>query len=254
MGLLNITEMTSDEARSFLLEENSYTHLDFPPYVSFRKSLEVADKILTTKRNRPNILLNIIDSDTSRIENANYSIITNRDSRYSWRPITLIHPIFYVDLVNTITHEDNWESLVERFIFFEHKNLIKCVSIPGQSQTKENDKAETIRNWWNNFEQEQIAKALKYDYCIYTDISNCYPSIYTHSIAWSLEGKKKAKEKIGDKNFLGNILDKKIQSMQNGQTNGIPQGSVLMDFIAELVLGYADYEVSKVIKNNNLIS
>ncbi|QDJ13846.1 hypothetical protein CEP45_08415 [Mergibacter septicus] len=28
--------------------------------------------------------------------------------------------------------------------------------------------------------------------------------------------------------------------MSWGQTNGIPQGSVLMDFIAELVLGYCD--------------
>ncbi len=28
--------------------------------------------------------------------------------------------------------------------------------------------------------------------------------------------------------------------MRYGQTNGIPQGSVLMDFIAEMVLGYID--------------
>ena len=28
--------------------------------------------------------------------------------------------------------------------------------------------------------------------------------------------------------------------MRWGQTNGIPQGSALMDFLAEIVLGYAD--------------
>ncbi len=33
--------------------------------------------------------------------------------------------------------------------------------------------------------------------------------------------------------------------MQYGQTNGIPQGSVLFDFIAEIVLGYADSQVSE---------
>ena len=33
--------------------------------------------------------------------------------------------------------------------------------------------------------------------------------------------------------------------MQYGQTNGIPQGSVLFDFIAEMVLGYADSLLSK---------
>jgi hypothetical protein len=31
--------------------------------------------------------------------------------------------------------------------------------------------------------------------------------------------------------------------MRHGQTNGIPQGSTLMDFISELVLGYADLEL-----------
>jgi RNA-directed DNA polymerase len=36
--------------------------------------------------------------------------------------------------------------------------------------------------------------------------------------------------------------------MRHGQTNGIPQGSVLMDFIAEMVLGFADLELSKKIK------
>ncbi len=33
--------------------------------------------------------------------------------------------------------------------------------------------------------------------------------------------------------------------MQHGQTNGIPQGSVLVDLIAELVLGYADLKLSQ---------
>ena len=36
--------------------------------------------------------------------------------------------------------------------------------------------------------------------------------------------------------------------MRHGQTNGIPQGSVLMDFIAEMVLGYADLQLSEKIQ------
>lgn len=49
--------------------------------------------------------------------------------------------------------------------------------------------------------------------------------------------------------LLGETIDNKIQRMQMGQTNGIPQGSVLMDFIAELVLGYADSELSENLKD-----
>jgi RNA-directed DNA polymerase len=40
--------------------------------------------------------------------------------------------------------------------------------------------------------------------------------------------------------------------MSYGQTNGIPQGSVLMDFIAEMVLGYADLELSTRIQQENI--
>ena len=43
-----------------------------------------------------------------------------------------------------------------------------------------------------------------------------------------------------------------MQGMQYGQTNGIPQGSVLFDFIAEMVLGYADSQVSEVLASNDI--
>ncbi|WP_180324027.1 RNA-directed DNA polymerase [bacterium endosymbiont of Bathymodiolus sp. 5 South] len=38
--------------------------------------------------------------------------------------------------------------------------------------------------------------------------------------------------------------------MNYGQTNGIPQGSVLMDFIAEMVLGYIDERLSECLDKN----
>lgn len=45
------------------------------------------------------------------------------------------------------------------------------------------------------------------------------------------------------------MIDFHIQSMSNGQTNGIPQGSVLMDLIAEIVLSYADLCLSAKLKH-----
>jgi hypothetical protein len=42
--------------------------------------------------------------------------------------------------------------------------------------------------------------------------------------------------------------------MSYGQTNGIPQGSVLMDFIAEIVLNYADLLLSQKITKKFLLS
>ena len=50
--------------------------------------------------------------------------------------------------------------------------------------------------------------------------------------------------------LIGNIIDSRIQDMHLGQTNGIPQGSVLMDFVSEMVLGYADTELAKRCKDD----
>ncbi len=35
--------------------------------------------------------------------------------------------------------------------------------------------------------------SLEFNYIYHTDISNCYSSIYTHSIAWAIHSKDKAK-------------------------------------------------------------
>ncbi|HAB16618.1 MAG TPA: hypothetical protein DCE44_09225 [Verrucomicrobiales bacterium] len=67
-------------------------------------------------------------------------------------------------------------------------------------------------------------------------------------MAWAVHGKAKAKAERNNKTLIGNIIDSHIQDMRHGQTNGIPQGSTLMDFISELVLGYADLELSDRLK------
>lgn len=86
---------------------------------------------------------------------------------------------------------------------------------------------------------------MDYEFMFQTDITDCYGSIYTHSIAWALHTKECAKKNRNKKDLLGNFIDARIQDMRHGQTNGIPQGSVLMDLIAELVLGFADSELYK---------
>jgi hypothetical protein len=115
---------------------------------------------------------------------------------------------------------------------------------------KTTSKSKTILNWWETIEQQSIELALEYSYVLHTDITNCYGAIYTHSIPWAIHKKEEAKKKENrrDKKLIGNAIDTTIQGMRYGQTNGIPQGSTLMDFIAEIVLGYADELLSEEIK------
>ena len=157
----------------------------------------------------------------------------------------MINPFLYVSLVHEITEKNRWRSVKKRFQIFSGNEKIKCVSYPVESLTVQKDKAEQVSSWWEKLEQRSVSLALDYEYLIRTDISDCYGSVYTHSIVWALHGKETAKRKRKDKSMIGNIIDKRIQDIRGGQTNGIPQGSVLMDFIAEIVLGYVDSKLSK---------
>ena len=181
-------------------------------------------------------------------EGVNYSMLSNKDGRYAWRPFQVIHPALYVSLVNKITEPAQWKVIRERFKEFQALAKFKCLSIPLQASSKRKDKAAQILNWWQGIEQGSLELALEYNHVFHADITDCYAAIYTHTVAWAVHGKAEAKAKKKDKSLIGNIIDGHIQDMRHGQTNGIPQGSVLMDFIAELVLGFADLELNSRLK------
>ena len=100
--------------------------------------------------------------------------------------------------------------------------------------------AKQIRSWWQSVEQQSLIYSLEFSHVLHTDVIDCYGSLYTHSISWALHGIENAKNSKGKNSLLGNIIDSHIQASRYGQTNGISQGSVLMDFVAEIVLGYVD--------------
>jgi hypothetical protein len=89
---------------------------------------------------------------------------------------------------------------------------------------------------------------MKYSHLVVTDITDCYGSLYTHSVSWALHGKEEAKHEKSEQKLFGNKIDNILMSMSFGQTNGIPQGSALMDFIAEIVLKYIDLCLCKKIE------
>lgn len=258
----SVLDMTSSEARKFFLKAESYFSVKLPPYFNLKEILDESAKLIGNsdinsisygQKNIKKSNKNASELDVEYIKDAsdvNLRIMANKDAKYAWRPFQLIHPILYVDLVNTITKDENWQTIVDRFSEFQSDNRINCISIPVESTGEKPDQAEQILNWWKNLEQAQIALSLDYEYCIHTDITDCYPSIYTHTIPWALHDKNWAKE--NRKEGIGNIIDSKLQSMQNGQTNGIPQGSSLMDFIAEMVLGYADTQLIKLANKKGL--
>jgi hypothetical protein len=236
----SILSLSHKDAREFLLKAESYNSVDLPPYFVF------GDLIAQVHAQLDGKTLSSLSSNPRDFDDVNYTILNNKDGKYAWRPFQLINPALYVSLVHRITEESNWGLIIERFDQFSANKKIHCLSLPVVSQSDEKDKAEQVSHWWHEVEQRSIELALEYDCLLETDITDCYGAIYTHSIAWALHSKPEAKKKENrtNLNLIGNQIDKHIQDMRHGQTNGIPQGSVLMDFIAEMVLGYADLELS----------
>lgn len=244
-----LTDLSNTEAKKFLLKSKGYAYFDLPPYFTFDAILSQVDKKIQNKNISD---FYVQDGNPKNYEDVNYKLLNNKDGKYDWRPFQLIHPALYVALVNTITRKENWKTILDRLDYFQKNNLITCMSMPVISEDKQSDQAKLVTQWYENVEQKSLELSLEYDYFFQTDITDCYGSIYTHSIPWAIHKKKIAKEKRTDNSLVGNRIDILIQAMSNGQTNGIPQGSVLMDFIAEIVLGYIDELVTSKIKETNL--
>ena len=82
-------------------------------------------------------------------------------------------------------------------------------------------------------------------YMIHTDISKCYPSIYTHAIPWALVGKDIAKNNIGKYKEWYNQIDHFAQISKNGETHGLLIGPHTSNILSEIILCAIDKELSK---------
>lgn len=253
---------SKEEVIQYFMKPERYCNIQLPPYFDFSEILDFARKAIG-KGEYQNISKEAKSQGPKIRERVNHILRVSKDGKNTYRDLQIANPFIYYDLVQTIANE--WDTIKSRFRYFKNGRCIVS-SIPPIPAEKNSTTAASVKSWYDNMEQKTIELSLEYKYVITTDIANCYPSMYTHTIAWALHGKdmakkaklrgggnepktkdvaKKAKLVEGEnepkaKKLLGDRIDVLIEAMQNAQTNGIPQGSVLFDFIAEMVLGYAD--------------
>lgn len=229
-----LIDLSHTEAGAYFLKGSSYFNGDLPRYVSFEPILNDVASILKGGNYH-----SIKSSSPAELSGVNYSFTANKDGRFAWRPYELINPAIYVSLVNEMCAEESWKFICQRIKSFEG-GIVECCSAPVMSVDHQTDVATQVKSWWQKVEQRSLIYSLEFSHLLHTDVTDCYGSLYTHSISWALHGLDEAKRNKGSKELLGNRIDSHIQASRYGQTNGIAQGSVLMDFIAELVLGYVD--------------
>ncbi|MEY8216200.1 MAG: antiviral reverse transcriptase Drt3b [Colwellia sp.] len=90
----------------------------------------------------------------------------------------------------------------------------------------------------------------KYSHMTLIDISDCFGSIYTHSISWAIKGKAYSKANTDPKLYqFTSEFDRLIQCSNHQETNGIPVGSEISRVFSEIILQRVDLDARKTIKD-----
>ena len=77
-------------------------------------------------------------------------------------------------------------------------------------------------------------------YLLKVDISQFYPSLYTHAVGWAIDPKLRDRANWKNKKFLGQHLDQALMNLQGKVSQGIPIGNDISFLLAEAVLASID--------------
>ena len=101
-----LVELLNKEAKDYFLKGSSYFSNNMPKYIKFDTILCNVNSLLDGKYYRQNGR-DLFGSPPSGLSDVNYNFATNKDGRFAWRPLELIHPAIYVSLVNLICEDSN---------------------------------------------------------------------------------------------------------------------------------------------------
>ncbi|MEY0877448.1 RNA-directed DNA polymerase [Providencia manganoxydans] len=164
-------------------------------------------------------------------------------SSYSRRTTNILNPISYFVLARLICNQ--WDEINEHY---DNSNIsLSRPSVDGQSI-----RAITITKFSELYEKKLVDSS-GYKYALITDISSYFPSIYTHSISWALDGKESSKRNLrGSIKSLGDDIDLLCRNAQDGQTIGLPIGCDTSHIISELIGTAIDVELTKKLKESRI--
>jgi hypothetical protein len=175
---------------------------------------------------------------------------------YSRRKLALPNPKQYLDLSKAII--ENWGLLRKTYKLSPYSE-----STPIESGAKR--AVRTKSNSWSNFKFEIIEKSFDKKIELRLDISQFYPTIYTHSIPWAILGKEKAKklfkisatdkvkwDKLLEQNNKeakayrsADYIDNLVRNCNDRQSIGLSIGPDTSFILAEIIGNRIDFEINK---------
>ena len=107
-----------------------------------------------------------------------------------------------------------------------------------------------IYQYYNSNEFLEFEKKFKHLWI--TDIANCFDSIYTHSISWSITKNRAYAKKHTSNASIFNKFDKLMQRSNYNETNGIIIGWEISRIFSEVILQEIDRKVISLLEEKNL--
>lgn len=102
-------------------------------------------------------------------------------------------------------------------------------------------------------ESERVSRSAGYRYALVSDVTQFFPSLYTHALPWALHTKSAVKAALRARPRrsagFGDELDKHARNCQSQQTIGVPIGPDTSHILAEIVGVGVDIELRQVLKS-----
>ncbi|WP_305952106.1 RNA-directed DNA polymerase [Emticicia oligotrophica] len=184
------------------------------------------------------------NSFISKYNSSKGAIFSISKGKLSRRFLQIPNPKHFLLLCEKIA--TNWTAFATVFAL---SNYSKSFPIPETLTTKRS--VSTFSKSVSDFRNELLNTSFDKIIEIRVDISKFYPTIYTHSIAWALLGKEKAKYYFKQKDNIATLIaggdldaslykfaesvDMAVRSCQERQSIGIPIGPDTSHIIAETV-------------------
>ena len=244
----NILSLNHTEAMDFFLKSEQYHGFELPEYFVFDDLLQNVKNAIGETPYEECLQEGM---SPAQLPDVNLDILLNKDGRYAVRPIILANPFLYYFLVREICNEQSWTVIKHLFEKFNVPHITSCALPVIPKEREPFHKSTTILNWWSSMEQRSIELSLEYRYMFVTDITNCYGSVNPQAFDWafSFKGTEYETEHV---NPITKNIQKYLRAFQQGRNIGIPQGSVIFDFVGEIILGYSDLLLHEAIQREGI--
>ncbi|ELQ13668.1 hypothetical protein A988_04942 [Pseudomonas syringae BRIP39023] len=106
-----------------------------------------------------------------------------------------------------------------------------------------------LYKFYNSSQFRRLEKSFAHFWTL--DVSKCFDSIYTHSIAWATKTKSNVKSKVQISSTFGQAFDGLMQRANYNETNGILIGPEISRIFAEIIFQDIDLQVEVQLKKKS---